>query len=41
VFYVLLRALNGNRPLKRHGDVPHLQSTGGGALKPVPMKEIE
>ena len=41
VFYVLLRALNGNRPLKRHGDVPHLQSTGGGALKLVPMKEIE
>ncbi len=23
VFYVLLRALTGNRPLKQHGEVPH------------------
>ncbi len=23
VFYVLLRALTGNRPLKHHGEVPH------------------
>ena len=23
VFYVLMRALSGNRPLKRHGEVPH------------------
>jgi hypothetical protein len=22
VFYVLLRALSGNRPLRHHGDVP-------------------
>jgi multidrug efflux pump len=23
VFYVLLRALTGNRPLKQHGEAPH------------------
>jgi multidrug efflux pump len=23
VFYVLLRALTGNRPLKQHGEIPH------------------
>jgi len=23
VFYVLLRALSGNRPLKHHGEIPH------------------
>ena len=23
VFYVLMRALSGNRPLKRHGEIPH------------------
>ena len=23
VFYVLLRRLTGNRPLKQHGEVPH------------------
>jgi multidrug efflux pump len=38
VFYVLLRALSGNRPLKRHGELAH---DGGGVLKPVPMKEAE
>jgi multidrug efflux pump len=37
VFYVLLRALTGNRPLKRHGEVPH----AGGALKPMPAQEAE
>ena len=26
VFYVLLRALTGNRPLKLHGDVPHVEA---------------
>ena len=33
VFYVLVRSLAGNRPLKLHGDVPHVdprQATGGG-----------
>ncbi|HEX2199123.1 MAG TPA: efflux RND transporter permease subunit, partial [Burkholderiales bacterium] len=39
VFYVLLRALTGNRPLKHHGEDPSL--AGGGALKPVPMKDVE
>ncbi len=43
VFYVLVRAATGNRPLKRHGEVPHdVEPFGGGAaLKPVPMKDIE
>jgi multidrug efflux pump len=47
VFYVLLRALSGNRPLKRHGQAvetrPHGAEAfaGGGALKPLPMKEAE
>jgi len=34
VFYVVLRGLTGNRPLKLHGDVPHdieAPITGGGA----------
>ncbi|MPZ42489.1 MAG: multidrug efflux RND transporter permease subunit [Betaproteobacteria bacterium] len=40
VFYVLLRALTGNRPLKRHGEIAHdVHAPGGGALKPLPMKE--
>jgi len=39
VFYVVLRAVSGNRPLKHHGEIPSL--SGGGALKPVPMKEVE
>jgi multidrug efflux pump len=37
VFYVLLRKLTGNRPLRHHGEV----SAGGISLKPVPMKEAE
>jgi multidrug efflux pump len=43
VFYVLLRALTGNRPLKRHGEIPHdAEPFGGGVLpKPVPMKDVE
>ena len=41
VFYVLLRALTGNRPLKRHGEIAHVAHAPGGApLKPVPMKEL-
>ena len=27
VFYVLLRQLTGNRPLKLHGEVPHLDDS--------------
>jgi multidrug efflux pump len=43
VFYVLVRAATGNRPLKRHGEIPHdAEPFGGGALpKPVPMKDAE
>ena len=29
VFYVLLRALTGNRPLKLHGEVPHVEAFAG------------
>ena len=29
VFYVLLRGLTGNRPLKLHGEVPHLEAFAG------------
>jgi multidrug efflux pump len=35
VFYVLLRAATGNRPLKRHGEVSALAS-GGGSVEVVP-----
>ena len=40
VFYVLLRKLTGNRPLKLHGEVPHLEAFAGtpgtgGSIKPV------
>ncbi|MES2957535.1 MAG: multidrug efflux RND transporter permease subunit [Pseudomonadota bacterium] len=45
VFYVALRQLVGNRPLKLHGEVPHFEafastpgspsSAGGGSVKPV------
>ena len=41
VFYVLLRALSGNRPLKRHGEVPHdAEAFGGGAIKPLPAAPV-
>ena len=29
VFYVLLRQLSGNKPLKQHGDVPHREGLAG------------
>jgi multidrug efflux pump len=38
VFYVLMRALTGNRPLKHHGEEIF---AGGGALKPLPLKDAE
>jgi multidrug efflux pump len=43
VFYVLLRAASGNRPLKRHGEIPHDAQAfaGGGGIKPVPAAPIE
>jgi multidrug efflux pump len=41
VFYVLARALTGNRPLKRHGEIPgDVHGPGGGALGALPMKEL-
>jgi multidrug efflux pump len=45
VFYVLLRALTGNKPLKQHGEVPHGEAfvsastpvaSGGGNIRPLP-----
>ncbi|MEF7614399.1 efflux RND transporter permease subunit [Aquincola sp. MAHUQ-54] len=43
VFYVLLRKLTGNRPLKLHGEVPHMEAfagahaaQGGGHAQPMP-----
>ena len=39
VFYVVLRALTGNRPLKHHGEVPAL--AGGGGTKAVPAAPIK
>jgi len=39
VFYVLLRALSGNRPLKHHGDV-HVIASGGGALQEGPAAPV-
>jgi multidrug efflux pump len=48
VFYVLLRALTGNRPLKRHGQPvdemsPHDSGpfAGGGAIKPLPAAPVQ
>ncbi len=47
VFYVLLRALSGNRPLKRHGEIPHeaeafaFAGGGGGGIKPLPASPID
>src|SRR5258708_2162455 len=49
VFYVLLRALSGNRPLKRHGQTVEMSPTGaeafagggGGGIKPLPASPID
>ena len=45
VFYVLMRRLAGNRPLKLHGEVPHHEafasgSSGGGDAHPVPAAPV-
>jgi multidrug efflux pump len=45
VFYVLMRRLAGNRPLKLHGEVPHVEafasaSPGGGDAHPVPAAPV-
>lgn len=37
VFYVVLRRLAGNRPLRQHGEVPHFEGFAGGAdARPLP-----
>jgi multidrug efflux pump len=42
VFYVLLRALSGNRPLKHHGEIPHhAEAFGGGGARPLPAAPIQ
>ncbi len=35
VFYVLLRAVAGNQPLKLHGKVPHVEAFAGAAHQPA------
>jgi multidrug efflux pump len=40
VFYVLLRALTGNRPLKRHGEVPHDAAFAGGGVQASPASPV-
>lgn len=43
VFYVALRRLAGNRPLRQHGEVPHFEGfagSGGGAVRPVPAAPV-
>jgi multidrug efflux pump len=43
VFYVLLRAATGNRPLKQHGEIPHHAEAfaGGGEIRPLPASPID
>jgi multidrug efflux pump len=42
VFYVLLRRLTGNRPLKLHGEIPHGEAFAGStAMAGGKLKEIE
>jgi multidrug efflux pump len=42
VFYVLLRRLAGNRPLKQHGEVPVVapHSAGSHTVKPQPAAPV-
>jgi multidrug efflux pump len=46
VFYVALRAMTGNRPLKLHGAVPHVEAfvaghgAGGGGAQPLPAAPL-
>jgi multidrug efflux pump len=41
VFYVLVRALTGNRPLKRHGEIPHdAHAFSGGVVQAGPAAPI-
>jgi multidrug efflux pump len=44
VFYVALRRLTGNRPLRQHGQVPHAEAfagtAGGGAVHALPAAKV-
>jgi multidrug efflux pump len=40
VFYVLMRKLAGNRPLKQHGEVPHLEGFAGSSVQPQPAAPV-
>jgi multidrug efflux pump len=41
VFYVLLRALTGNQPLKRHGEISHdAHAFTGGAVQAGPAAPV-
>ena len=50
VFYVLMRRMTGNHPLKLHGEVPHVEeafagthapsSSGGGGAQPLPASPV-
>ncbi|MGE0348085.1 efflux RND transporter permease subunit [Hydrogenophaga sp.] len=43
VFYVLLRQLTGNRPLRQHGAIPHFEGFaggGGGSARAVPAAPL-
>jgi len=40
VFYVLMRKLAGNRPLKQHGEVPHLEAFAGSSVQPQPAAPV-
>jgi hydrophobic/amphiphilic exporter-1 (mainly G- bacteria), HAE1 family len=41
VFYVALRALTGNRPLKQHGEVPHVEAfAGAGSVQAMPAAPV-
>jgi multidrug efflux pump len=37
VFYVLLRGLAGNRPLKQHGQIPHVEAFAGASPPNAPL----
>ena len=39
MFYVLLRGLTGNRPLKQHGEVPHLEAFAGAEHVELPAED--
>ncbi|MBN9371919.1 efflux RND transporter permease subunit [Hydrogenophaga sp.] len=42
VFYVLLRQLTGNRPLRQHGETPHFKglASGGADARPLPAAPV-